>query len=246
MALYGSVVTDRGRALIAKLIAGQTLNISRVMVGKGQMASTATREDAAAMNDLITPVAQATTTIPTVTNGVAHFTVQFSSAMNGGLQTGFWLSELGVYAYDPDDGEILLLYGTLGSYRQYVAKYTDGEAPDVRNFEINIAIGDDIGITVDFDCEAWMTAQEVSEYCEITLLPLLLDEAAGLIAAHNVSDIAHEDIRALIASLTARVRLLELINGMGSSTNQFAVTFETLDGLSVTGVWNDQAAQIEF
>jgi len=91
-----------------------------------------------------------------------------------------------------------------------------------------------------------MTAQEVSEYCEITLLPLLLDEAAGLIAAHNVSDIAHEDIRALIASLTARVRLLELINGMGSSTNQFAVTFETLDGLSVTGVWNDQAAQIEF
>jgi len=103
MALYGSVVTDRGRALIAKLIAGQTLNISRVMVGKGQMASTATREDAAAMNDLITPVAQATTTIPTVTNGVAHFTVQFSSAMNGGLQTGFWLSELGVYAYDPDD-----------------------------------------------------------------------------------------------------------------------------------------------
>ena len=35
MSYYGFVVTDSGRELIAKLVAGQQLPISKIMVGSG-------------------------------------------------------------------------------------------------------------------------------------------------------------------------------------------------------------------
>ena len=39
MSYYGFVVTDSGRELIAKLVAGQQLPISKIMVGSGTIPS---------------------------------------------------------------------------------------------------------------------------------------------------------------------------------------------------------------
>ena len=62
MALYGSVITDRGRALIAKLIAGDTLSFSRIMVGRGGPDEDATPQQIAGITDLFDPTAAATST----------------------------------------------------------------------------------------------------------------------------------------------------------------------------------------
>ena len=35
MSYYGFTVTDKGRALIAKLVAGKQLELSKIMVGSG-------------------------------------------------------------------------------------------------------------------------------------------------------------------------------------------------------------------
>ena len=56
MSYYGFVVTDSGRELIAKLVAGQQLPISKIMVGSGTIPDDV---KPAAMTALVEPVALA-------------------------------------------------------------------------------------------------------------------------------------------------------------------------------------------
>ena len=61
MSYYGFVVTDSGRELIAKLVAGQQLPISKIMVGSGTIPDDV---KPAAMTALVEPVAAGTSTAP--------------------------------------------------------------------------------------------------------------------------------------------------------------------------------------
>ena len=57
---------------------------------------------------------------------------------------------------------------------------------------------------------------------------------------------AHPAIRSLISGVDGRLTLMELITGTEVNGNPFVVTFETLDGINVTGVWNQPYARMEF
>jgi len=242
MSHYGFSVTDKGRALIAKLVAGKQLNLSRIMVGTGICPDDVQPRT---LTDLVEPVAQGTSSTPTYNGACVKMIVEYRSDLNGGLDYGFWLREFGVYAYDPDEGEVLIYYGCLGDYPQWVsAMSTTGV--DVRRFPVSIVIGEGYGVTVDYNCEIWMTAEDVENYCTITMLPQFLEAAAELIAAHNADSEAHNSIINLLNNLDSRVTLLELIVNTGVDQNQFTVTFATLDGKNVQGVWNTSAQRIEF
>ena len=117
MSYYGFVVTDSGRELIAKLVAGQQLPISKIMVGSGTIPDDV---KPAAMTALVEPVAAGTSTAPVYDGASVRMIVEYRSDLNGGLDHGFWLREFGVFAFDPDKGEVLIYYGTLGDYPQYV------------------------------------------------------------------------------------------------------------------------------
>lgn len=56
---YGFIIPTRGRQLIAGLLAGETLEISKVMVGSGQLTE---GMEPSEITDLISPVAIATST----------------------------------------------------------------------------------------------------------------------------------------------------------------------------------------
>lgn len=66
------------------------------------------------------------------------------------------------------------------------------------------------------------------------------------LTTHDLSVIAHGDIRANVVSLESRVKNLEAIVGGGISTNPFSVTFLTLDGVQTAGVWNAAQRRMEF
>lgn len=171
MSYYGFTVTDKGRALIAKLVAGKQLELSKIMVGSGSCPDdTKPRE----LLDLCTPVAEATSTTPQYDGEKVSMTVEYRSDMNGGLKKGFWLKEFGIYAVDPDEGEILIYYGSLGDYPQWVSPLSK-TGIDVRRFPVCIIIGDDSGVSVDYNCQSWMTAEDVNKYCMETLLPQMLE-----------------------------------------------------------------------
>lgn len=242
MSYYGFAVTDKGRNLIAKLVAGKQLSLSRIMVGSG---SCPDDTEPRALTDLVEPVAAATSTVPVYDGASVKMIVEYRSDLNGGLERGFWLREFGVYAFDPDDGEVLIYYGCLGDYPQWVSAASE-TGVDVRRFPVAIVIGDDSGVEVDYSCEAWITSEDLKQYCEVTVLPWFLDEAQKLIDAHDVNEDAHFLIQNAVTGVDARLSLLELIVNTTVDGNPFVVTFETLDGTKVEGVWNETAKRIDF
>ena len=109
MSYYGFVVTDSGRELIAKLVAGKQLPISKIMVGSGTIPDDV---KPAAMTALVEPVAAGTSTAPVYDGASVRMIVEYRSDLNGGLDHGFWLREFGVFAgedrYTTRDSERLL------------------------------------------------------------------------------------------------------------------------------------------
>ena len=101
-------------------------------------------------------------------------------------------------------------------------------------------------MNVDYDCEAWMTAEDVEQYCTITMLPKFLEEAQKLIDKHDNDANAHFSIQNLVTSMNARLSLLELLFNTNVDGNPFKVTFESLDGVHVEGVWNAGAKRVDF
>ena len=109
---YGFTITNTGRDLLTKILTGSQLTITKVMVGNGKLSG----QDPAALTDLVSPKHPATATVPKVTDGTVTFTIQYQNQETGMVT----INEYGVFAQDPDAGEILLYYATLGDYPQYV------------------------------------------------------------------------------------------------------------------------------
>ena len=214
MAEYGFFIPSAGRTLIAGLLAGETLEISRVMVGSGKPER---QEALATLEDLVAPVAQATSTTPLRNGEQVDMVVEYRSDLNGGLDTGFWLNEFGIFAMDGDE-EVMIYYGTLGDFPQWVSAYNDG-AIDVRRYP---------------------------QFCMTTILPQFLVSVKGLIDQHNANAEAHPAIHTEINGIDARLTLLELLYNTDVTGNPFSVTFGTLDGVTVEGVHNKAQARIEF
>ena len=63
---------------------------------------------------------------------------------------------------------------------------------------------------------------------------------------HNSAENAHSDIRTTVAAMNATIKGIELKFGTNVTKNPFSATFGSLDGLTVTGVWNADLARIEF
>lgn len=245
MDYYGFTVTDKGRNLIAKLIAGDTMQITRVVFGAGRIPEGANPRK---VENLYEPIAEGTGSKPVVVGGVASMTLEYRSDLNGGLTTGFWLREFGIYANDPEQGEVLIYYATLGEYPQWVSPYTPDTSTgiDVRRFPISIAIGEDRGITVAYDTELWMTAEDVYNYFTTVLMPIVDARVDEKIAIHNADTKAHPPLQRLIDALSGRVNLLELQFNTSVTGNPFLVTFENLDAVTLSGTWNESLARVEF
>lgn len=69
---------------------------------------------------------------------------------------------------------------------------------------------------------------------------------SSAVDAHNSADTAHGDIRASVAAMNASIKAIELKFGTNVTKNPFSATFGSLDGLTVTGVWNAEQARVEF
>ena len=241
MADYGFFIPSKGRSYLAGLIAGQTLEISRVMVGSGKPES---QEALAALEDLVAPVAQATSTNPLRNGEQVDMVVEYRSDLNGGLDTGFWLNEFGIFAMDGDE-EVMIYYGTLGDFPQWVSAYNDG-ATDVRRYPVSLKVSADVEVVINYPAMAFMTADDVEQFCMTTILPQFLVSAQGLIDQHNANAEAHPAIHTEINGIDARLTLLELLYNTDVTGNPFSVTFGTLDGVTVEGVHNKAQARIEF
>ena len=144
--MYGTKIPLAGKKLLAKLLAGDTLLLTDVMVGSGVIPTGFNPDD---ITDLFEPVALASSTVPIVKDCVCSLTVEYRNDMNDGLKEDFMLNEFGIFAEDPTEGRVLLLYGTLGDMPQPVMAY-DGDYVDVRRFPVSIVVSDDIKVIIQY------------------------------------------------------------------------------------------------
>ena len=101
MSWTNAAVTEAGLALQAKLVDGQTLGFLRVAAGTGTVDPSVLANQTALVNEKQTLTFQP----PNVLDGAK---IKVPVMLNNiGLETGYTMQQLGFFADDPDDGEIL-------------------------------------------------------------------------------------------------------------------------------------------
>ena len=136
------VLTKQGLKLQAKVDAGSRMQLTQCKIGSGTLSSGQNLEDLTA---LIAPVQ--TLPIASVTySDDSHAVIISAVTDNSTVTTGYYLREFGIYAKDPDDGEILY------------AVASDSEPDFIPAKGTSTVISQEIGVALTFANAANVTA----------------------------------------------------------------------------------------
>lgn len=137
METWNMTVTNKGLSLQSKQISGSTLALTRVVTGTGITPLVKLKE--------LTSISDIKQTITVSSINVSNNTFVIKSLLsNNGLESGYDLSQIGFYATDPDDGEILYAVAQINEPREipsaadspgysieFVFKFNNGQSSDV-------------------------------------------------------------------------------------------------------------------
>ncbi|MEB3103094.1 phage tail-collar fiber domain-containing protein [Ferviditalea candida] len=114
-AFGGFILTKDGRALQTKAQAGAQLNFTRVAVGNGDLNGQSISDLHALISEKMSLTINKFKTMPD------YQAVVGAKLSNQNVVTGFYFKEWGIFAQDPDVGEILYCYANSGSGAEYIA-----------------------------------------------------------------------------------------------------------------------------
>src|SRR5690554_4528762 len=121
MAQYsGLVLTNAGIALLNKVLVGANLQFTRCAVGDGELGDTEELKDLTA---LISLKGYVDINRLEVKGGNATLRI---GVTNAGLMEGYYLREIGIYAEDPDEGEILYAVTNAEETADFMPAYEGG------------------------------------------------------------------------------------------------------------------------
>lgn len=136
------VLTKQGLKLQAKVDAGNAMQLTKCRLGSGMIGSGQQLED---LTELVAPVQ--TLPIASVTySDDSHACIISAVTDNSTATTGYYLREFGIYAKDPDDGEILY------------AVASDSEPDFIPAKGTSTVISQEIGVALTFANAANVTA----------------------------------------------------------------------------------------
>lgn len=154
----GIILTNKGRQLQAKVESGSTsLVLTKLKLGNGTISEGQTLE---ALNDLVGPkqvVGIATKTV--LENGYCKIAATIS---NSDLAEGYLVKELGVFATDPDEGEILYAI-TTDSAPDYMPA-SGGATVVSQEFAVYIGVTNAASVVAQIDSGALATMGYVEHY----------------------------------------------------------------------------------
>jgi phage-related tail fiber protein len=175
-------LTKRGRNLIAKGSAGAEIVFTRFAIGDGNLTGQAIED----LNELIHY--RKTVTIGKIKpkeTGILSVYGNFSNSESG----GFYYRELGLFAIDPDLGEILYAYGNAGNMAEYIPLFQ--EELYEKTIILNVYHGNAEQVTAVMDESlVFATKEDVEE------LASELDYKAD----KNLGNVSAESFRAAFAS----------------------------------------------
>lgn len=135
-------LTNAGQALQTKVLAGATLTFTRIALGDGQLNGQPIVPLTALISQKATVEVDSVRVVNTSTAQVAGF---FS---NADISTGFWWRETGVFAQDPDVGEILYGYTNAGDAGDYIPTVEDNRIEKYIFTSISVANATTVNITI--------------------------------------------------------------------------------------------------
>ncbi|CVK18451.1 phage tail protein [Sporomusa sphaeroides] len=192
----GTVLTAKGLALQAKVEAGTVMNITKLKIGDGVLG---TGQTVAALSDLVHPIKIIDISALTpLANGTCKI---HGIATNAGIEDGFYVRELGVFAQDPDVGEILYAYTADGS-----PDFLPPEGGPVAVSEelvINLAFSNTANITASIAMDGLVTVAVMQNAVNVHDNDPDAHEPA--ITKHNTSTSAHADLLHLRKNSTSYV-----------------------------------------
>lgn len=152
-----NAITDAGSLLIAKVMASRgSITFTRIVMGDGYMPSSQVPEH---MTAVVSPKATMDITKCEVTgNGAAVVGGRYD---NSEQSQDFEWRELGLYAKDPDLGEILYSYGNAGEHAEVIPA-GGGSTAIEKLVDIVTYVGNDVSVTAEFAPLVVPSADEVT------------------------------------------------------------------------------------
>lgn len=218
----GSYLTEKGNALIGKLLATEgTLKFTKVTAGDGSIPSGRSPESMTTLGNYVTDGLIAS--VESSGTGEASVVVQISSI---DLAQGFSCTELGLWAEDPDEGDILYAYLCLQQHPEWIRADADA-VNKLATFTIVTIVKNVALVTAIINPEAFVTMDDLAKYALIG-------------HSHTISDvIGLQDI------LDKHGADIELLKDMAGGI-KFSADFAGLTNVTVIdGVWNKSAKLIE-
>lgn len=180
-------LTDRGKSLLLRAIAGEAITFTRFKVGKGALPSGGNGD---ALNDLITPVlAFSITDMDASQEGLLALTGEFD---NESVTADFAWREMGIFAKGEDNEEILYAYANDGADASMV-RALNTDVLTIQTVTMIIAIGEAENVTAVYSPHRqYALADDLTDHVENTSNPhSVTKDQVGL---GNVPNLAPSDM----------------------------------------------------
>lgn len=157
MSVFTKSLTNKGIALQAKAQAGSELRYTRFVIGDGRLSGQ--------LLPTMTNVISSKKTVPVTklkmrspNEAIVGFTLS-----NQDVTSGFYFRELGLYAMDPDEGEILYLYANAGETADYIPPAGSDDVIQ-KSFDTLAFVGQAQNVTANIDHSlVYVTHPELNE-----------------------------------------------------------------------------------
>lgn len=165
------VVTNVGRDIIARIIAGLNVTFSRIVIGDAYNYDT---ENFVNRTELLNEVKSLNIkTMQITSSNVVELTAEFGKS---DIEDAFWYREIGIYIIDPDDEtkEILFAYGNRNNTAEYITPHIQNYAV-LKNIKCLVSVGASANVnilisttqsanTINFDTADWVLDITTSIY----------------------------------------------------------------------------------
>lgn len=247
-------VTAAGRNMIAAAVNGDEILFTRIVLGDGVF----TGDDAAGATGVLSPVEELPISGHSVSNNVATLAGIYNNANE---QTGFFFREIGVYAENSTNDEVLFAYGYAPDDGQadWIPP-TGGSTVIEKQVELHIPIGNATNVSAFLDPGASATLTDYEELRRLCRQAVATanDALAAAGEAWGYADSNHDlilQVNKQVVKNKTRISIIwdALFNDIAANRN--TVDFDTVhdaasadatDANIISGAWNAELQRIQI
>lgn len=232
-----AILTTKGKALLAKLTSGHTLSLVRAVTGAGYISPDILKYQTG-VTDEMQALSFATQSYPE--KGTCAVPVRL---FNTGISVGYTAKQIGIYAMDPDEGEILFLIAQSNGVGTDIP--SESEMPGYSaEWTFYLQYGQADGVNVTVDPANTVNEERVRSIIDDTVTP----EWLGL---GNVDNTADSEKNVAFASVAAAARkvnyslVVRLKGGQTEGTDMWTYDGSTSKSMNITPEKIEAAPAIE-